>query len=281
MTYLKPFYRLLFVVMLLGLLVAVPYRVGCAQVSCPPMSDGVHGVQCQVPVTFTSDGWVYFSNPYNGIIPNGVLYNRFPIVFRDFYFFGKLYHNQILVGAPLNVYNRGYHSIQFDGVAFGLSQLVNILAGSGPCDRLFLAYKNPSYLLNKYGQKTYNDLASETLALTLNIAYNDMRQMPRTPGYDLECFVVKYGILRGRTVGDVLKIANKVLAGVAPCTLGLNPPDDPSNMEQGCENLEEILEAINANYEFINYGLTVDRGYLKPNVAFGLPGTPHPAVVAY
>jgi hypothetical protein len=105
----------------------------------------------------------------------------------------------------------------------------------------------------------------------MNIAYNDKRLMPRTPGYDLECFTLAKGLLKGKKVGQVLDIANQVLSGAPPCQFGLS----------NCQELVDILAAINANYEFVDFNTFNDRGYLIPNRALGQPDPPHDPQVPF
>jgi hypothetical protein len=93
--------------------------------------------------------------------------------------------------------------------------------------------------------------------------------MPRTPGYDLECFTVAKGPFIGKTVAEVFNIANAVLAGDAPKKYGL----------PNYATLVGILRQINSNYEFVDYQTFFDRGYLIPNRPFGQPGPRHSVAV--
>jgi hypothetical protein len=108
-------------------------------------------------------------------------------------------------------------------------------------------------------------LAVETIALLMNVAYNDVRLMPRTPGYDLERFVLAKGLFKGKTVGEVFNIANSLLSGSPACSYGL----------PNCDALVDILRQINANYEFVDYFTFNDRGYLIPNRTPGPSDPPH------
>lgn len=238
--------------------------------------------QCFIPVTFTQAGWRFFCNPGQTLIPGGIVYNRFPKVFACYTWFGTTFKNRVIIGAPRAVLAPGTHSLTFEGTTFGLSQLCRFLPQYGPCDQLYLDYLNPPYyLLDKNGNPAQNVLAGETLALLLNIAYNKMRMMPRTLGYDLEKFVLLGSVYRGKTVGEVFNIANAVLSGVPPCNFGLPPMGMPQNPAAQCATLVEILKKINANYEFLSYNTFIDRGFLKPNRPFGPPDPPCPVVVPF
>ena len=228
------------------------------------------GARCFLPVTLTQQNWHDFAVSAPGV-PGGLIFNVFPSAFAKYSFFGTLYFGQAIIGAPPNVIAPGSHSITFTATTAGLKALTNFLPQTGPADRLWRAYVNPSYLLSRTGAQTTNVLAGEVLALTLNIAYNDMRLMPRSRGYDLEKFIVTQGLFRGKTVGQVWNIANAVLAGAPPRTYGL------LNMNA----LVSILQSINANYEFANINTFIDRGYLKPNVPLGQPGPPHMMIVPF
>lgn len=219
--------------------------------------------RCYLPVTFTVAGWKAFCDPLNPILAGGVVYNRFPIAFSTFTFYNTILHNKVEVGLP------GKNTLAFTGTTFGLTLLCNFFPQVGGCGRLYGNYTNPQYIVNQAGIKTQNVLAAEALALTMNIAYNDMRVMPRTPGYDLEKFTITQGIFKGRTVGYVLDLANKVLGGTFPAALGLT----------SCDDLATVLMNINANYEFVDFKTFNDKGYLKPNRVFGQPDPPHAPVV--
>lgn len=228
------------------------------------------GARCFLPVTFTQQGWHNYAVSAPGV-PGGLIYNLFPRVFATYGWFGNLYTNRVIIGAPRNTIAPGDHSITFTGTTAGLTALRSFLPQIGPADRLWRSFTNPSYLLSKTGAKTTNVLAGEVMALTLNIAYNDMRYMPRSKGYDLELFILTQGVLRGKTVRQVWNIANAVLSGAAPSNYGL------ANMAA----LVSILQSINANYEFVNINTFINRGYLMPNVPLGTPGPPHPMIVPF
>jgi hypothetical protein len=227
------------------------------------------GRRCFLPVTLTQQGWRNFSAAAPGVYC-GLIYNVFPSAFATYSFFGTIYSNRVIIGAPLNVITPGSHSITFTGTASGLTRLSAFLPQAGPADRLWGSFVNPSYLLTKTGAQTTNVLAGEVLALTLNIAYNDMRLMPRSRGYDIELFVVNQGLFKGKTVGQVWNIANAVLSGANPGSFGLTSAA-----------LVSILQRINANYEFIDINTFTDGGYLTPNVPLGQPGPPHSMTVPF
>ncbi|MCE5315421.1 MAG: hypothetical protein ABFD49_06160 [Armatimonadota bacterium] len=227
--------------------------------------------RCYLPVTFTQEGWHTFCDPNNIILPGGILYNRFPLAFAEFMYYGDTYKNKIIVGKKPR-------TLTFTGTKFGLTQLCNFLPQTGPCQCFMLTmdYLNPTTTLNKQGNPTANALAGETLALMLNIAYNDMRVMPRTAGYDLEKFTLTQGPFKGKAVGEVLNIANAVLAGAYPCQFGLQ-----GNVCENINILATVIANINANYEFQDYDTYIDRGYLKPNGALGPAKPAHYPVVPY
>ena len=215
--------------------------------------------QCFLPVTLTQEGWAAFSDPTNPIIKGGMVYNRFPIAFAGFSFFGKAAPNKLIVG--------GKYTITYTGTTSSLQRLC-LLFGQ-PCgngDKLTHSLVSPWILTPQDGGGC---LAVETIVLLMNVAYNDMRLMPRTPGYDLECFTVAKGPLIGKTVAEVFNIANAVLAGDPPRKYGL----------PNYATLVGILRQINADYEFVDYQMFFDRGYLIPNRPFGQPGPRHSVAV--
>ncbi len=213
--------------------------------------------QCFIPVTFTQQGWRDFCDPANTVINGGMVYNRFPIAFANFTYFGTLYHNLVIIGQG--------KTMTWEGTSVGLKRLCLFLPQNGPCGKLNANYLNAWTLPNGVGGR----LAGELLALQLNIAYNDRRLMPRTLGYDLELFKLASSIFKGKTVREVRNIANAVLGGASPASYGLT----------GCDQLADILAAINANYEFVNYNVFNDRGFLIPNRQFGQPDPAVPVVV--
>lgn len=228
------------------------------------------GRKCFLPVTLAQQDWHNFCGSAPGV-PGGLIFGTFQSVFAKYGFFGPIFTNQVMVGAPLNVAPPGSHLLVFTGTTMGLTQLCNFLPQTGPADRLWGTFINPSYLFSRTGVKTSNVLAGEVLALTLNIAYNDMRRMPRSKGYDLEKFILTQGVLKGKTVGQVWNIANAVLTGSPPCTFGL----------ANTAALVDILKRINANYEFVDINTFIDDGYLLPNVPLGQPAPPHPMIVPF
>ncbi len=203
--------------------------------------------RCYLPVTFTQDGWHNFCDPYSTVIPGGMIYNRFGKAFATFSYYGQLLTNKMVVG-------KGY-TITYNSTTSSLTRLCAFLPQTGACGRLDHSYDSPSTTTSA------GSLAGETIALMMNIAYNDRRLMPRTPGYDLEKFVITSGIYKGRRVGQVLNDAYVVLGGAAPCTVGLT----------NCQQLVDVIQQINANYEFIDYDTFIDRGYLIPNRTLGQP----------
>ena len=226
-------------------------------------------IECFIPVTFTQEGWHTFANPYNSILPGSIVYNKLPLVFTDFTFYGKLYHNKVIAGYPGCI-------LIFDCNCIGMDRLCEFLPQSGPdeCYQLTISCVNPFILFNKRGEEKANTLAGEIIALTLNIAYNDKRFMPRTPGYNLEDFIITRGACKGKKVREVLDMANKILYGMSPFCSGLR-----GDCTQIYNTLLDVLHNINANYEFIDYTNVIDRGYLKPNVPLGHPGPAHAPVI--
>jgi len=213
--------------------------------------------RCYIPVTFTQDGWSTFCSTTNPILPNFV-YSKFGSAFKNFKFYdGVTYHNKMLIGKK--------YSMTWEGTTGGLERLCIFLPQTGPCGKISMNYLNP------WAATPAGALAGEVAALQMNIAWNDKRLMPRTPGYDIECFTLASGLLKGKRVGQVLDIANAVLGGDPPCSYGV--PD--------CASLVAILQAINANYEFVDYNTFNDRGYLIPNRGFGPPDPPHDPQVPF
>ena len=207
--------------------------------------------QCFIPVTFTQQGWHDFCDPNNTIVPGGMVYNRFPIAFADYTYFSVVYNNLAIIGQG--------KTITWEGTSVGLKRLCLFMPQTGACGKLDTSYLNPWTLPPGVG----GALAGETLALQMNIAYNDRRLMPRTAGYDLEKFTIASGLFKGKTVREVRNIANSILGGAPPCSFGLT----------NCQALVDILAAINANYEFVNYDVFNDRGFLIPD-AGSLPFGP-------
>jgi len=229
---------------------------GSVQVTLPPGCDvrvdfcvreEEKNRRCYLPVTFTQQGWHDFCDPYSTVIPGGMIYNKFPIAFATFSYYGTLLTNQMVLGKG--------KTITYDTTTGSLTRLCLFLPQTGACGKLDHNYVSP------WDTTSAGSLAGETAALMMNIAYNDRRLMPRTPGYDLEKFTITSGIYKGRKVGQVLNDAYLVLGGAAPCTVGLTD----------CASLVEVMENINANYEFINYNTFIDRGYLTPNRTLGQP----------
>lgn len=221
--------------------------------------------QCFRPVTFTQELWHFFSDPSNPIIPGGILFNRFPKAFGTSMFFGRVMRNCVALGDPLKP---GGHVAIFDGTCLGLQHMCDFFPQIGPPDKLRQNYYNPICLGTQLGCQATNALAGETLALILNIGYNDMRLMPRTPGYDLEKFTLTQGLFKGKTVEQVLNIAMAVLGGANPSQFCLP-------VAGGYETLVDILRKINANYAFLSFDHFTDQGYLRPNRPLGLPDPPH------
>lgn len=205
---------------------------------------------CYLPVTFTQDGWHNYCDPNNTVIPGGMVYNKFKNAFANFIFYGTTYNNKMLVGKT--------KTITYDSTTASLTRLCMFLPQTGACGKLDQSYNSP------WSSTSAGALAGEAIALTMNIAYNDQRLMPRTPGYDLEKFVLAKGLMKGKTVCQVLDIANKVLSGDPTCQYGI-----PT-----CSDLVDILHQINANYEFVDMNTFTDNGYLIPNRAFGPPDAP-------
>ena len=96
--------------------------------------------------------------------------------------------------------------------------------------------------------------------------------MPRTAGVDLEGFILTKGPYKGKTVGEVLAIANAVLGGDSISRYGL-----PAS--NGCDTLCNILRQINENYEFQGFGSFIDKGYLRPNKPLGVTKPAHPVAL--
>jgi hypothetical protein len=232
---------------------------GSVQVQLPPgcdvrvdfcVKEEEKNRRCYLPVTFTQQGWHDFCDPANPTIPGGMIYNRFPLAFAKFSYYGSLLNNAMVVGKG--------KTITYTSNTGSLTRLCIFLPQTGPCGKLDHNYDSP------WQPTPAGSLAGETIALIMNIAYNDRRLMPRTPGYDLEKFTITSGIYKSRKVGHVLNDAYLVLGGAAPCTVGL----------ADCASLVDVIQQINANYEFIDYNTFIDRGYLIPNRVLGQPDPP-------
>lgn len=223
---------------------------------CPPNER-----RCFLPVTFTAAGWSAYCDQNSPLIPGGMIYNRFPIAFANFVYNKKSEPGRLIVG--------GQNTITFIAKTASLQRLCMLLGGTCQgCGPLKMSLDSPWRLTTAEGGGC---LAVETITLLMNIAYNDMRLMPRTAGYDLEDFTVAQGPLKGKTVGQVWNIANAVLSGDPPQKYGL----------LSCDALVEVLRNINANYEFVDFNTFIDRGYLIPNRALGKSDPPHPPVVPF
>jgi hypothetical protein len=201
---------------------------------------------CDVPVTFTQQGFRTFSDPDNKVIQGGIIYNRFNSAFTN---------KTLIVGTT--------KTITFSGTSGSLKRLCMFIPQTGACGKLDRSYIEP------WDKTSAGALAGEQIALLLNIAYNKAMLMPRTPGWDLEKFTVNSGFFKGRTVGEVYNITNAILGGDLPSRYGLN----------GYQALLETIQAINANYEFVDWNTYNDRGYLTK---FGEPKkVPTPITVPY
>lgn len=208
--------------------------------------------RCNLPVTLTQQDWHNLSDPNTPGISGGMLYSKFAVAFKNFTFYNIAYPNTIIAGKQ--------HTITFGGATNSLTRLSNFFPQNGAPGKLTTNYIEP-------GTTSAGVLAGEVLALTMNIAYNDTRVMPRSPGFDLEGFVINYGIFKQRSVGQVLDIAERVLGGDPPAWYGL--PD--------YDSLVQVLQAINANYQMSDINSFHDRGYLTPtnNTPHTPPHDPH------
>ncbi len=197
------------------------------------------------PVTFTQVGWRYLGA--------GLLYSRWQYAFANFSFYGKTRRNWLYAGCRL--------SMSLEGSRSSIDRLLRWFPQTAPPRGLDMTqdFVTPAPLPN------VGALAGEVVALTLNIAFNDTRMMPRHPGYDLENFTIRQGPMKGRTVGYVWDIANRILGGDAPMRYNV-----PSH-----QAITDILRAINMNYEFRGYVVCMDRGYLIPNRPLGFADPPH------
>ncbi len=193
--------------------------------------------QCNLPVTLAQEDWHNLATETVGI-PGGMIYNKFYRAFADFAFYSIPDTNGVLM-----VGNK--HTISFTPTTAGMKTLVAFLPQTGPYAKPLMDYVNP--VTHPAGE-----LAGEVVALTLNVAYNDMRLMPRTPGYDFENFIVNTGLFKGRTVGHVLDVADRILGGDPPSWYGI-----PSYSA-----LIDVLKSINANYQMSDINSFHDRGYL-------------------
>lgn len=203
------------------------------------------GRQPNSPVTFSQEGWRLYGQSF--------VYSRWQYAFRNFRFYGFARRNWLYVGCR--------RTMSVEGSKAGLTSLMRFLPQTSEphaltCDQNYII---PIALTDQ------GALAGEVVALTMNVAFNDTRMMPRCPGYDLELFRLKTGLMAGKTVGQVLDIANRILGGDSPLRYGV--PDYRA--------ITDIVRSINRNYEFINYSTYIDRGYLAPNRPYGLVAPPH------
>jgi hypothetical protein len=210
-----------------------------------PANAQVNTRQRYQPVTFTQEGWSRQGAEF--------VYSRWQYAFSNFNFYGYTRRNWLYAGCK--------RKIGIEGSTAGLTALLNFLPQTSAPRSLSYGHDFiiPSALTD------VGALAGEVVALTMNVAFNDTRMMPRHPGYDIELFKLRAGPMRGKTVGQVLDIANRVLGGDHPARYGVS----------NHVILTDIVRAINANYEFINYDTYIDRGYLIPNRAFGSPTRAH------
>lgn len=195
--------------------------------------------QCFLPVTFTQQGWHDIASPYSPV--GDLLRGSFKRAFGEWYFYSKLCRDVLIAGKK--------NTITFEGDRSGLNALAAFLPQTGPACSLTMSYTNP------YPSTPAGELAGETIALMLNIAYNDRQLMPRTKGYHLEKFKITRGYFRGWAVGQVLNVANAVLGGDKP----------QSHLIPDYATLVDALKAINSNYEFLGLDKFVNRGYLEAN----------------
>lgn len=213
----------------------------------PANSTGVaFAAPAYTPVTFTQLSWRYLGA--------GLLYSRWNYAFKNFSFYGRVRQGWLYAGHRL--------TISCEGSRSGITNLIRWFPQTGMARSLSMTqdFVTPAPLPPDAGS-----LAGEVVALTLNIAFNDTRVMPRHPGYDLENFTIRQGAMRGRTVGYVCDVANRVLGGDSPLRYGF-----PNH-----QALVDVLKAINSNYEFRGYLVCIDRGYLVPNRPLGPPDPPH------
>jgi len=214
------------------------------------------GRRCFLPVTFTREGWAAFCDPNNSVIKGGMVYNRFSKAFFCFSFCGNPSPGKLIIGGKKR-------TITYTSATSSLDRLCILFSQPcGPCAPLKSELLSPWRLTPSDGGGC---LAVETIVLLMNVAYNDARLMPRMPGYDLECFSLAQGPFQGKMVSEVLNIANAILSGDPACKYGL----------KDCSELVEILQRINANYEFVDFDVFNDRGYLIPSRPLGLPDPPH------
>lgn len=212
--------------------------------------------QCNLTVTLTQQDWHNLADQNTPGIPGGMVYNRFFTAFGHLVFYDVPTLGKLVVGKKW--------TISFTPTTSGMLSLVSFFPQTGPYHKLTTNYTNP-------GTTPAGELGGEVVALMMNVAYNDMRLMPRTPGYNFEDFIINAGPFMGRKVGQVLDVANKVLGGDPPTWYGL--PDYAT--------LIDVLKSINANYQMSDITSFHDRGYLTmdPNIARGSHPLPqYPAV---
>lgn len=212
----------------------------------PGKSDAQNGLRrAYMPVTFTQEGWCRQGQD--------IVFSRWQYAFRNFNFYGTTRRNWLYAGHR--------RTMSVEGSRAGLTSLMRFFPQMGEPRALTV---NQDYII-PIALPDAGLLAGEVVALTMNVAFNDTRMMPRHPGYDIELFKLRASPFRGKTVGEVLDIANRILGGDHPMRYGL--PDHRTTAA--------IVRAINCNYEFINYDTYIDRGFLIPNRPFGPATRPH------
>lgn len=197
------------------------------------------------PVTFSQEGWSRQGRDF--------VYSRWQYAFRNFNFYGVTRRNWLYVGHK--------RTMSVEGSAAGLTSLMQFLPQTSEPRPLTVNqdYVIPIALLDA------GVLAGEVVALTMNVAFNDTRMMPRYAGCDLELFKLRASPMKGKTVGQVLDVANRILGGEHPIRHGI----------ASYREIAAIVRAVNCNYEFINYDTFIDRGFLIPNETLGPPKPPH------
>ncbi|MHB9037743.1 MAG: hypothetical protein ACYC64_13875 [Armatimonadota bacterium] len=198
-----------------------------------------------LPVTFTQMGW---RNQGRSLI-----YSSWRYAFYNFTLYGRGRRNWLYAG--------GIRTMSIEGSTTGLTTLVNWFPQTDPSVPLTCTQDYIIPVVIPHAGR----LAGEVVALTMNVAFNDMRLMPRQTGYDLEEFVIASGPFKRCKVGYIWDIGNRVLGGEPPSRYGL--PD--------YETLANVIAQINANYEFINLNTFIDRRFLIPNRSFGRPARAH------
>jgi hypothetical protein len=157
-------------------------------------------------------------------------------------YFDLVYPEEVVVGIPDTV---GRYSVTLTGAA----AVTEFLPQNGPIIPLYHSYVDPPSIWKwKHRGKWWNhrkvsELAGEVVALELNVRFSAFNITKAGLG----SLKVQSGLLAGKTVDEVLALANRVLGG------------DPLPTGMKYTDLESIVEKINKNFE----AGSPSKGYVK------------------